>query len=368
MAENYKFDYYYGSQADQFSFFRIPKILVRDKKFKHISSDAKILYGLLLDRMSLSIKNKWLDQENRVYIIFTIAEIMQEFECSERKAIEMLAELDNKSGIGLVEKKRQGLGRPNLIYVKNFVVSEEAEAEKNEQLKLVGEVLPFQNCVSLQIRNSENLQDKGCKTDQLKDNIASQDDDFDQKWIHNCKNMHVQNDVDMQDMNCTNLQVKNCGDGQTNYTEYKYTEKSYTEYSDIDSIYPIDLSKKDVMDEIEMCRNTVKKRISYEYLRRNISIKKRGMLEEIIELMVEVLAVERKTMRIAGTDYPYQLVKSRFMHIDEGHIEYVLDCLNQTSSKIGNVKAYILTSLFNATATIDTYYTAAVNHDMADGM
>lgn len=65
MGEKYKFDYYYGSQADQFSFFRLPKLLIRDKRFKDVSSDAKILYGILLDRMSLSMKNRWMDDENR---------------------------------------------------------------------------------------------------------------------------------------------------------------------------------------------------------------------------------------------------------------------------------------------------------------
>lgn len=97
-------------------------MLFTEERFKKLSSDAKILFGIMLDRMSLSVKNQWIDEENRVYIIFTLENVMEVFSCSERKASYLMKELDTKSGIGLIEKKRQGLGKPNLIYVKNFLV------------------------------------------------------------------------------------------------------------------------------------------------------------------------------------------------------------------------------------------------------
>ena len=114
-------DYFYGGEAEQFSFFRIPKLLFRDEAFKSVSTDAKVLYGLMLDRMSLSLKNGWMDDEGRVYIIYTIADIMEDMNCADQKAGKLLTELDNTKGIGLIERKRQGLGKPNIIYVKNFV-------------------------------------------------------------------------------------------------------------------------------------------------------------------------------------------------------------------------------------------------------
>ena len=113
------FDYFYGQQAEQFSFYRIPKVLFTEDRFWNISTDAKLLYGILLDRMNLSAKNGWLDNKGRVYIIFTIEEIKDSLGCAEQKAIKLLNELEKKCG--LIEKKRQGLGKPNLIYVKNFV-------------------------------------------------------------------------------------------------------------------------------------------------------------------------------------------------------------------------------------------------------
>lgn len=116
-----QFDYYYGLEAEQFSFYRIPRLLIKDERFKGLSNDAKLLYGLMLDRMSLSMKNEWLDEENRAYIIYTIDNIMEDLSCGKNKAVNVLAELDSIKGIGLVEKKRRGFGQPDIIYVKNFI-------------------------------------------------------------------------------------------------------------------------------------------------------------------------------------------------------------------------------------------------------
>jgi hypothetical protein len=113
-----KYDFYYGSQADQFSFVRIPKALLTGKDFQELSLNAKVLYGVLLDRMSLSMKNEWLDDENRVYIIYPIDEIREIMGFSRKKAIDLLAELET---FGLLEKKRRGLGLPNILYVKSFL-------------------------------------------------------------------------------------------------------------------------------------------------------------------------------------------------------------------------------------------------------
>lgn len=113
------FDYFYGQQAEMFSFYRIPKQLFSDARFSGISTEAKLLYGILLDRMSLSLKNKWLDGAGRVYIIFPLEEVMTALGCADNKATKLLRELENKAG--LIERKRRGLGKPSLIYLKNFM-------------------------------------------------------------------------------------------------------------------------------------------------------------------------------------------------------------------------------------------------------
>lgn len=116
-----QYEYFYGAQAEQFSFYRIPKALFTEPNFRELSTDAKVLYGILLDRMSLSLKNQWLDAQNKVYIIFTVEEIMDALNCANQKATRLMVELEKQAG--LIERKRQGLGKPNLIYVKNFAAT-----------------------------------------------------------------------------------------------------------------------------------------------------------------------------------------------------------------------------------------------------
>ena len=343
MAEKNMFDYFYGSQSEQFSFFRLPKIIVRDEKFKKISSDAKILYGIMLDRMSLSRENHWVDDQNRVYIIFTLNEVMKEFECCKRKAVSLMAELDSKSGIGLIEKKKQGLGRPDLIYLKNFIVpmdySKLTTAEETVE-DYVGKVLHLKSGKEMHLQKGEEMH------------------------LQEGKNMHFQSGKEMRLQDSKDVHLQSGMGVQPNNTNNNNTDSTDTE-----SINPINLNNnEDGSDMIDLYRRIVKQNICYDSLYENVSIMKRRMLDEIVELMVEVLVVNRKSMRIAGAEYPYPLVKSRFMCIGQDHVEYVLDCLDQTSTKIGNVKAYILTSLFNATATIDTYYTSLVHHDMVEGI
>ena len=115
-----QFDYFYGNEAEQFTFYRIPKILITSPHFKKISDSAKLLYGLMLDRMSLSIRNGWLDDDNRAYIFFTTNDVMEQMSCGTEKATKMLAELDSEKGIGLIERVKQGQGRPAIIYLKKF--------------------------------------------------------------------------------------------------------------------------------------------------------------------------------------------------------------------------------------------------------
>jgi len=109
--------YYYKNEADQFSFIRIPKALMKEDVFASLSTQAKILYGLLLDQLGEARKNKWLDEKNRVYVIYRISEIMEDMNVSKSKAVKILSELEQ---VGLVEKKHRGQGYSTLLYIKNF--------------------------------------------------------------------------------------------------------------------------------------------------------------------------------------------------------------------------------------------------------
>ena len=122
------FDYFYGQSGELFSYFRIPKALFQDHRFRQLSTDARTLYGILLDRMGLSVKNGWLDEQGRVYIIFPVQEVMDALGCADNKATKLFRELEK---FGLIERKRRGLGKPNLIYVKNFADPRFRNREKN---------------------------------------------------------------------------------------------------------------------------------------------------------------------------------------------------------------------------------------------
>ena len=118
MGEKITFSYFYGQEADMLSFYRIPKFLFTNDTFKELSTDGKVLYGLMLDRMSLSIKNKWFDEENRAYIYFSVEDTMEMLNCKKNKAIDTLKAVEE---FGLIERKRQGQGKPTIIYVKSFM-------------------------------------------------------------------------------------------------------------------------------------------------------------------------------------------------------------------------------------------------------
>ncbi len=114
------FDYFYGEESEQFSYYRIPRLLITGSQFKNLSTDAKLLYGLLLDRMGLSAKNGWHDTQGRVFIYYPLEEVEEDLNCGHGKAVKLMAELDSNTGIGLIERVRQGLFRPSIIYVKRF--------------------------------------------------------------------------------------------------------------------------------------------------------------------------------------------------------------------------------------------------------
>lgn len=130
------FEYHYGLEAEQYAFFRIPKILMTEPYFKDISTDAKLLYGMMLDRMSLSIKNGWMDENERVYIYFTVEEVCEQFCCHTGKAVKMFNELETENGIGLIQRKKQGQGKPARIYVMRFLGVTESSAGAKEKTRL----------------------------------------------------------------------------------------------------------------------------------------------------------------------------------------------------------------------------------------
>jgi len=338
MGEVIKFDYYYGIEAEQFSFYRVPRLLIKDNRFKGLSSDAKLLYGLMLDRMSLSMKNGWLDDENRAYIIYTIDNIMDDLGCGKDKAIKVLAELDNNKGIGLVERIRRGLGKPDIIYVKNFVITEVKEEENAENKGFLTEVeeAELQKSKKPTSRSGNTRVQEVGKTDFKESGMPSS--------------------------GSGKIGLQEVGDSDPNYTNYNNTDLSQT-----NPIYQSPDDGMDGTDEVLIYMDLIKENLEYDHHMKYDSSNDRELFEEIYNIICDVVCVKRKIIRIGGEDYPYELVKSRFLKLNHSHVEYVRGRLQETTTKITNIRAYLLTSLYNAPATISHFYQQEVQHDMFGG-
>ena len=283
-----QFKYFYGKESELFRFYRIPKELITNPRFKSLSNDVKLLYGLMLDRMSLSAKNGWFDEENRVFIKFSIKDAMKLLKIGKNKAIKLFTELDSVDGVGLIERRNQGQGKPAVIYVKSFM----------------SEVL-----------NSNRFENETTSGSDIKP-----------------------------------LEVSKAN---TNKNKYNNT------LNELDS-NPID-------SELKGYELIIRKNLEIDALIERDPYE-RELYEGIYELVLETVLFQGESMVIASSRYPMNLIRSKFMKLNIHHVEYVVESLRSTTSKVKNIKKYMLTMLFNAPTTISSYYIAEVNHDMAAGL
>ena len=305
-------DYFYGQSGELFSYFRIPKALFQDHRFRQISTDARTLYGILLDRMSLSAKNGWLDEQGRVYIIYTVREVQESLCCAEHKAVKLFRELEDTvrevqeslccaehkavklfrelEDIDLIERKRRGLGRPSLIYVKDF----------------------SSGLLKAQVQNCPNSNSGAAESAIL-------------------------------------VQPK---------PQANKTDKNKTEWNDPDPIY-----SGGIREQLE----------DYFYQSLEVDLLLRlcpddeDTIYQIVDLLVDTCSTKRKMLRIAGDDKPTEVVRSRLKKLNADHIRFVLDSLAENTAPVRNMKQYLLAMLYNAPTTMNLYYQNKTNHDFARG-
>lgn len=285
------FDYFYEEQSESYSFYRIPKMLFTEEIFEALSTDAKVLYGLLLDRISLSRDNGWKDDAGRVYVYYTIKSVKKSMRCANTKACGLLRELNE---FGLIEREKQGLGKPTIIYVKDFTRFRKAELLDSDK----------QNSVILHTGTLDNRK------------------------------------------------------SETNKTEKNNTKSNKTN--------PILSGADKDMDERASYRNYLNSQLDMEIMYERYPYD-RETLDAIMDLMLDVVCSKRKTIRIAGDDKPVNVVKSQFLKINSMHLEYVMDCMKKNPAKVRNIKQYLLAAIYNAPLTMQSYYQAWVNNDMAEG-
>lgn len=557
-----QFDYFTAAETEQYTFYRIPKALFTESHFQGLSCEAKILYGMMLDRLGLSIRNQWFNSRGHAYIIFTVEDVMGVMGCQSQKAVRLMKELDTADGIGLIEKKRIGIGRPNRIYVKNFMAGEtggmgtgmadagqmqphtadnphgtcisgkkaaapegplhcagampemKADAEKentarttaaampetqegrDQNWRVCGKSLPgnesggktagsicgkesgaygeyeenwwdMEEDEASGTKNSwqgtpvyktsafgtgmdmESTVDIADATDivdsvDIVDNCRTDGkfmDEYQNSEMGTRSGEHIFADKTVETMVREMLGEQKTGpsgggfkcarepqgisrqasqgpviqngggqdtlivktempkqrDSKRNDTEYSKTEVNKTEvnkteqnktdfsavYSSHQSYQSCQSSRTDLPRQHEQGRNQavmpsdsrmdgIERKIdSYrEYIRENIDYQcfrpqDAEGVDELVELMADTMMVsDRGTVRIAGEEKPAPIVKSRFMKLAHPHIEYVMECLQKHTGKIRNIKAYLLTALYNSSLTIGSYYRAEVNHDL----
>ena len=320
-----EFGYFHDYESEQFAFYRIPKVLFTDEYFRNLSSDAKVLYGLMLDRMALSIRNNWVDNEGKVYIIFTLEQVMEYMNCGKDKGVKILAELDTDKGIGLIERVKRGLGKPTIIYVKSFVYRKEKvldSAENDNRSQEVGKA---------EVKSSEKPKSGVLES-------RSQEFGKTEVWKSEKSKSRVRKNRSTE-----------VGKTDPNNTNYNYTDISNTDRSNTDLINLSDSSEQQSMDLMEemglfqMNTALVKRNIEYDCLVQRCRLGEQQQLDEIVALIVETISIERENITISGVKYPYQFVKSRLLLLEESHIEYVLDCLHENTREVKNIKAYLLT-------------------------
>lgn len=361
------FEYYYGKQADQYNFIKVPKLLVHDDAFTELSVDAKMLYGLLLDRMNLSMKNGWLDEQNRVYIIYQIKDIMSDMNMARATAVKYLQELVD---FGLVEKKKRGLGLPNILYVKSFLVEKETP-------------IPDKTMGNLSEKSGENMAETPINIQKFK-NYTSRSSKNEIQEVQKLNFKEFKNYTsgssevelqEVQDLNPSNTNINNTKYNNTNLIKsYPYTEKNEAYIQDTgaglsENIMGTTMPKSDVMRldekkcEYELYKELIKKNIEYDALKERHPTDA-ALIDGIVEMMTEVTVSTSDYIVIASNSFPKEVVKSRFLKLNFSHMEYVIDCFNANTTKVKNIKKYLLASLFNAPLTMDGYYSAEVNHDM----
>ncbi len=345
------FDYYYGAQAEQFNFIRIPKAMIVDPMFADLSVNAKLLYGVLLDRMNLSMKNRWFDSENRVYIIYQIAEIMEDFNFSKKTAVRYLNELEN---FGLVEKKRRGLGLPSLLYVKNFVVFQDHSEPDDTDFDDVAE----DDNLNENMETSRGIQgetSRGVRTYTSRSVDMETSKGVQKETLRGAKS-------ELQEVTKRGPLISKTNSNNININN---TKESNNILSNPIVKNAVDRMGREEESLFEKYTKMVKDNIDYDVLISRHYLEK-SMIDGMVNLIVETIISENDYIIISSTKFPKEAVKSRFSKLDISHIEYVLECMNHNTTNIKNIKKYLLAALYNAPTTIDSYYKARVQHDMPE--
>ena len=290
MSEKIVFDYFKGQESEMLSFYRIPKLLFTNAYFKELDVSAKVLYGLMLDRMSLSLKNKWFDEQQRAFIYF-----------AQQEASEMLGFGDDKIRVlfnkleefGLIERKKQGQGKPTIIYLKKFI-------------------------------------SEGMETTEISESRPRE------------------------------IRVLDHGKSDPNYNNTSNTNL-------ITITNHISSMKTDLNDEYNAYAEIIRENLAVDTMLERFP-QDAEIIVGIYDLVLETVLCQKPSIWISKNEYPTNLVKSKFLKLNNMHLEYVMGCMKENTTKVRNIKNYLLAALFNAPSTMSSYFQSELSHDMASGV
>lgn len=363
--------YYYGKEAEQYSFYRIPKELFTGKAYQGVSAEAKILYGLMLDRMGLSVKNGWLDEKGRVYVYFTLEDAQRLLSCGHGKAVRLFSELDTATGIGLIERVKQGQGKPTRIYVKNFIQPEETPESKNgesngaEPLREVQTSENRKSAPGAEREKSVEIPLTGRETPQ-KEGIYSIHSLESGRFSVEEAGIFSDPEVQTSENGKSRLPILRSQDFRK--PDANKTEKNKTEFSEP---YPSSLSpplqhrerQQRTTGEMQRWKERIRENIDYEF-HVEVNHCSPEQLDGYVELMAETITSKKPYIRINQEDIPAEQVKRQLLKLSGDHVEYVMDSLESSGVEIRNIRAYMLSSLYNAANTFDQYLSCKVQRDL----
>lgn len=378
-----KFDFYYGDESEQYSFYSVPKMFFTNDSFTGLSAMSKLLYSFLLDRMSLSRKRNWIDDKNRAYIKYSLKSICSDMGVSRNSVIKYMRELQE---FGLIMKFSKE-GMEDIIYVMDFSKVKQMKYEEN-----ITDVQPEQkagvdsynnvnidysppgfNNVSAAMTENDNLKtEKNVNQDILGKYTYIGGANFEPvQNLDQFKKCTGSKNAPVQILHHPHQKLNNNIYNINNKTTNKYKSKMDNDiYKSHPSINPDKHTGNDKMDEIDatydyVCQH-VKDNIDYDIMVSSQDCA--AWYEDYYNLIVEVLMRKSKTMKISGEDYSMSLVKKRFEMLKSSHLQYVHMQISKSTSDIKNIKAYMIKALFNAPVTQNSFYQTKVNHDMANNV
>lgn len=316
-------NYYTQNDSLNPEFFLAPKIIFKNQKLRSISDSAKVLYIILFSRLQLSKLNKWEDKDGRLFVYFTLEDVKRELGCCMETAIKCFSELDSKKGVGLIERKRSGFGKPSVIYFKK----PDAFSEDNEK----GNKNEITDSYADDITTEKYINEE---TDNIYTEIPTSETSEKQT-------SHMEDSI-TADIGKTEPNKNNINNNKFNNNDYELNQPQSSKED----------GAKEWIKQKENFESIVKNNISYDELCTKIPLSR---LDEFVSVITHVLCSKKSFIKISDEYIPLSTVKERFLNLEKEHIEYVYDSFCKVESPIRNIRPYLITMLYQSDETLSLW-------------